>query len=94
MKQIFYNFHTKLYAVIYTQYHYGRNHSDGVQTPVDYDAITMCMRKINHIFKGKHIGLPKIGAGLAGGDWNIIENIIRAELKDMEVTIINFKKTK
>ena len=49
----------------YTQYHYGKNHTDGVDKPVDYDAITLCMRKINRLFKGQHIGLPKIGAGLA-----------------------------
>ena len=36
-----------LYVVnSYTQYHYGKNHKDGVKTPVDYDAITMCMRKM------------------------------------------------
>lgn len=57
----------------YTQYHYGRNHKDGVLVPVDYDAITMCMRKMNHIFRGKKIGLPKIGSGLAGGIWSIDE---------------------
>ena len=74
----------------YTQYHYGKNHIDGVKTPVDYDAITMCMRKINHIFKGKHIGLPYvIGCGLAGGDKNIVLPIIKRELKDMDVTMVN-----
>jgi len=76
----------------YTQFHYGRNHKDGVTTPVDYDAITMCMRKINHIFKGKSIGLPKIGAGLAGGDWNKISKIIETELSDMDVWIVNYKQ--
>ena len=52
----------------YTQYNYGKNHTDGVSKPLDYEALTMCMRKINHTFKGKRIGLPQIGAGLAGGD--------------------------
>jgi len=75
----------------YTQFHYGKNHKDGVSSPVDYEAIIMCMRKINHIFKGKHIGLPLIGAGLAGGDWNRIEKIIEEELTDMEVTIVHYK---
>ena len=74
----------------YTQYRYGRNHPDGVQKPVDYDAITLCMRKINHIFKGKSIGLPKIGCGLAGGEWSVVRQIIERELVDMDVTIINF----
>jgi O-acetyl-ADP-ribose deacetylase (regulator of RNase III) len=71
----------------YTQYHYG--HKYGV--PIDYDALTLCMRKINHVFKGKHIGLPQIGCGLAAGDWNIVKNIIITELKDMEVSVIIYK---
>lgn len=70
----------------YTQYKYGR----GVN--IDYEALTLCMRKINGVFKGKHIGLPKIGAGLAGGNWYIIRDIIKKELKDCEVTIVNYVK--
>lgn len=72
----------------YTQYRYGWNHVDGDQKPVDYEAITLCMRKINHKFKGKSIGLPKIGCGLAGGDWNIVSKIFERELKDMDVTVV------
>lgn len=75
----------------YTQHTYGRNHSDGVLVPFDYEAFTICMRKMNHVFKGKHIGMPKIGAGLAGGNWNRIEHIINMELRDCEVTIVNYK---
>ena len=75
----------------YTQYKYGRNHKDGDKAPFDYEAFTICMRKINHIFKGNHIGMPKIGAGLAGGNWNRIEHIINTELRDCEVTIVNYK---
>lgn len=75
----------------YTQFRYGKNHTDGVSKPLDYEALTLCMRKINHIFKGKHIGLPKIGAGLAGGDWNRIKKIIQTELKDMKVSVVIYK---
>jgi O-acetyl-ADP-ribose deacetylase (regulator of RNase III) len=75
----------------YTQYRYGANHTDGVSKPLDYEALTLCMRKINNVFKGKHIGLPKIGAGLAGGNWNRIEHIINTELKDCQITIVNYK---
>lgn len=74
----------------YTQDNYGRNHKDGNKTPIDYEALTLCMRKINKIFPGKHIGLPKIGAGLAGGDWSRIKGIIMRELKDMQVTVVNY----
>ena len=76
----------------YTQFRYGKNHTNGVSKPLDYEALTLCMRKINNIFKGKRIGLPKIGAGLAGGDWKRIETIIKNELKDMQVTVVNYKK--
>lgn len=75
----------------YTQYRYGSlHHPDGDIKPVDYDAITLCMRKINHQFKGQHIGLPKIGAGLAGGDWNIIKKIFLTEFKYCQVTVVNY----
>jgi len=67
----------------YTQYNY-----NVTEKPLDYEALTMCMRKINHEWSGLSIGLPKIGAGLAGGDWNKIKSIIERELKDMDVTIV------
>lgn len=72
----------------YTQYNYGRNHADGTFRPLDYEALTLCMRKMNKVFKGKHIGLPQIGAGLAGGDWEVIKKTIQTELSDCEVTEI------
>ncbi len=76
----------------YTQYNYGRNHSDGDLRPIDYEALTLCMRKMNKVFEGKHIGLPQIGAGLAGGNWNRIKNIIQTELVDCKVTVVIFNK--
>jgi len=80
----------KTFSVVnaYTQCRYGT--SGGA--PVDYEAITLCMRKMNYIFAGKHIGLPKIGCGLAGGNWDIIKEIIQEELQNCDVTIVNYKK--
>lgn len=75
----------------YSQYGFGGkfgSSSDGI--PFNYSAFTMCMAKINGVFKGKHIGLPQIGAGLAGGDWDRIKGIIETELKDCDVTIVYF----
>lgn len=66
--------------------------ADGVKNPLDYEALTLCMRKINHTFVGKKIGLPKIGSNLAGGDWNIIKEIIKKELKDCDVTVVIYNK--
>lgn len=75
----------------YTQFHYGKNHKDGFEKPIDYEALTLCMRKINYLFKGKHIGLPQIGSGLAGGDWKRIKQIIIDEFTDCKVTIVIYK---
>lgn len=75
----------------YTQFSYGKNYLDGTNKPLDYEALTLCMRKINYIFKGKHIGLPQIGAGLAGGDWERIKQIIQKELKDCKITVVIYK---
>jgi hypothetical protein len=88
------NFKTELTVVnAYTQYNYVRNHSKGgISIPFDYEAFTICMRKMNERFSGKHIGLPMIGSGLAGGDWNKIESIIRSTLYNCRVTIVKYKK--
>lgn len=81
--------HYPIFYVVnaYTQYY------PSVRTkPLDYEALTLCMRKINHTFKGKRIGLPKIGAGLAGGEWLRIRTIIELELKDCDTTVVIYKK--
>ena len=70
----------------YTQYHWSTS-----EVSFDYEAFTMCMRKMNNIFKGTKIGLPKIGTGLAGGNWDIIKKIIQKELIDCQVTVVVFE---
>lgn len=70
----------------YTQYHW-----DTATKPLDYEALRLCLKKINHIFQGLRIGLPEIGCHLAGGDWNIVKGMIEQELKDMEITVVHFK---
>ena len=72
-------------ANAYTQFKYGRD-----KMHVDYRAVRSCMAQIAKEFPDERIGLPKIGAGLAGGDWDKIKNIIEEELKDMDVTIVEF----
>lgn len=76
----------------YSQYYYGANHPDGFKMPIDYEALTLCLRKINHRFKGLRVGMPFIGAGLAGGNPDTIRNIIKTELKDCDVTLVIFKQ--
>lgn len=55
----------------------------------DYDAIEKCMFKLKMFAKEKNlsIAIPKIGAGLAGGDWNIIEDILNEVFNDYDITV-------
>lgn len=58
-----------------TQENYGK---DGALY-VDYDAIEKCFIQINDrapSWEVTEIALPKLGAGLGGGNWEIIEDII------------------
>lgn len=68
----------------YTQYHWA-----GRGVKVEYEAVRQCMKWIKQNYAGKKIGLPKIGAGLAGGDWQTIESIISEELAGEDVTIVS-----
>ncbi len=70
-------------ANLYTQYKYTRTDVDA-----DYDAIRSCMKALKKDFPGKKIGLPLIGAGLAGGDWDLIASIIDEELMGEDVSIV------
>jgi len=70
----------------YTQFNY---HGPGIK--IDYDAVRSCMKWIKENFEGKRIGLPKIGAGLAGGDWEIISQIIEKELAGEDVTLVEYQ---
>jgi len=67
----------------YTQYDLGTQ-----KVQIDYEALTLVLRKLNKLYPIQRIGLPKIGSGLAGGDWNRIKDIIKTELKDMRVTLV------
>jgi len=70
----------------YTQYGYKG------EKCIDYDALTLCLRKINKIFEGKHIGLPRIGCGLAGGQWDIMD--LPTELEKRKFENLHLKDVK
>jgi O-acetyl-ADP-ribose deacetylase (regulator of RNase III) len=70
----------------YTQFHW---RGEGVKA--DYEAIRLVMRAVKARFSGRTIGYPKIGAGLAGGDWEIIAPIIEHELTDEDHTFVEYK---
>lgn len=70
----------------YTQYDY-RGYK-----PVDYRAIESVFIKLNdwYVLKDKRIGIPKIGAGLAGGDWDVIKEIIDRVTPNLDITLVEW----
>lgn len=59
---------------------------------VDYMAIKDSLEGIIMMFGGcqQRFAMPKIGAGLGGGDWNRIKAIIEDVFKNEDVTVIEY----
>jgi len=71
----------------YTQYNFrGRGRK------ADYEAIREVFKEIKEIFSGLRIGYPAIGAGLAGGSWKVISQIIEEELVNENHTFVEYNK--
>ena len=49
------------------------------------------MAQIKRDFTGQRIGMPLIGAGLAKGDWALIQHIILKELAGEDITVVVFE---
>lgn len=67
-----------------TQHYYGA----GKQ--VSYDAVDQCFADLARLHGGGNpwnISMPKIGAGLGGGEWSIIESIIAARVPHFNITV-------
>lgn len=63
-----------------TQEFYGR---DG-RKYASYDAIAKAAEKVNGRFALERIAIPKIGAGLGGGNWQVIESILENHAPDIQ----------
>lgn len=61
---------------------------------VDYDAVREVFKKIafnvSNAAKPMRVGYPKVGCGLAGGDWKVISKIIEEELEGLDHTYVEF----
>ena len=71
----------------YTQFNVAKYPGERV---IDYCALSLCLKKINHYFGGTRVGLPLIGGGLAGGDPDEIREIIKRELYSCDTTLVLF----
>jgi len=59
---------------LYTQYGYGSMFNRTEQ--IEYDALRVGLEELEFVFRGRTFAMPKIGAGLGGGDWDKSRNII------------------
>ena len=67
----------------YTQHRYGKD-----RRYVSYDALDEVLSKVNGQFTNQRIGIPRIGAGAAQGNWNILLPIIEQNMTNNTVTIV------
>lgn len=78
----------KYICSVITQEFYGRDNKQYV----DYNAILKCFDNLtNHPWEDWHVNLvvaiPKIGCGLGGGDWNVVETILKENFNDFTFII-------
>jgi len=77
----------------YTQFGFGTD-----RRHVDYDAVKNCFEAIANFLEFEaneiRIGYPKIGAGLGGGDWRIISEIIDDQLQGFDHTLVEYAPNK
>ena len=71
------------------QHGYSRPHHPAIQ----YDALRLCLRKVRHVYerttatRKAEIVMPRIGCGLAGGQWSVVSDLIADELAGIPVTV-------
>jgi O-acetyl-ADP-ribose deacetylase (regulator of RNase III) len=66
----------------YTQYEPGKH--------LDIAALTDCLYDIRLNLHMCRIGLPKIGCGIAGGDWRVVSQMIERCLQGLNYTIVEY----
>lgn len=69
-----------------------RSEEDSDAPPIRYDALRTCLVKVAETakLKGSTIHAPRIGTGLAMGDWGIIEPMIDETFQGLEVYIYEY----
>ncbi|WP_431122267.1 macro domain-containing protein [Flagellimonas flava] len=63
--------------------------------PIRYPFVSECLERVREFAKKENanIHMPRIGCGLAGGEWNKIEEIINSQLieHEIETTVYDFE---
>lgn len=80
---------------LYGQYGYGGTHENN---STNYEALAKGFAAIAVDIKiqwgedgGPEIGLPRIGCGLGGGEWEVVEALINEHLSDFQVYVYDLE---
>lgn len=68
---------------LYTQYHTGANFR--------LTAIAGALLKIKPKLKGLRVGIPRIGAGIGGGNWKSTEQSLDLLLPEIDLTVVDYE---
>jgi len=75
----------------YTQLNYGYDN----KRYVNYAALVECFATLKFFLKDKQLAIPKIGCGLAGGDWKFVEQLINDTVgDDLEIWVYTLDESK
>ena len=77
----------KLWFVLnlYTQYNFGTE-----VRQLDYEALANCLEALKTFcakYPNAKVGLPRIGCGLAGGDWSVVKAFIEATFPNKDIYV-------
>lgn len=69
---------------VYSQYNPGPS--------IDYGALLNCFMNLNKARKdiGRPLYIPRIGAGIAAGDWKIIEKLINLATPSIDIIVVDY----
>lgn len=70
----------------YTQFDFGTD-----TRKLDYNALVDVMERIFYDFTDDTVAMPKIGCGLAGGDWRIVRAILESAAEKHTRTIMVYE---
>ncbi len=75
---------------LYTQYFWGHPRPPEDSREVRYRAIENSLRMMKEAIEPEAVvALPKIGAGLAGGEWDVIEKLIERTIPSAHIVIFH-----
>jgi len=63
--------------------------------PIRYDAVEGCLHHVATFarIKNASVHMPRIGCGLAGGEWSKIEPVLERTLDEIKVFVYDFKSS-